>query len=813
MAMVKQRFWYNLWSPDGISLLLIGSGFIIVPYFRGLYFDADMMVVEQVLCLLLLITGLWKWVQYVRTSIPSNSLYQPHHVFIFALLIPYVIGLWTAVAPYDNWLQLFRYMAYGIAFFIVAEALSHKPWGNDFLQICIQISIGWTTLFAVAAALGHVTYKDAVLYGRLASVYQYPNTFGIILAVGIVGGLLLTLRREWWLQAVGGLFMLPMGYVFLLTLSRGAWLVFPIVYLLGMLLLPVRAQWAYLIHSIPLGAGVGILLFFLGTQLEGASARTVWIGLLVAMIVGAAGYPLLVRLLSGRLMTEGSASAIALRWRNLAAQLILPAVMTFLLFGALYALLNSPSVQEILPETIQKRVAQIDFEQYSVLSRQMFNQDALEIYRDYPVFGAGGGGWRALFQQYQDYPYWSTQSHNFFSQIIVETGTFGIILFVSVFLYYVWRGFRWYVVEVKTGQSVSRTYFMVILLGLLVHSAIDFNMSFGYVGILVFLALAGWQASKPDQPIGVQTRKTKLFSKWIHAITNEIPITKKHLQTVTFLILLLVAGWMVFPIHQYAQAGTLYKEARTLLQEGNVKEGLNRLEQIIRKSPYHYNYHLTYGSLLVSIGHQQQDHLLLQKGIEHIRQASELAPTQPQLLSQVAQHYRKVGMIEEAFQTIQQAMQMGPWDIGLYLPYMEMAYELGEHHLSKGNKVSASEVWEKGLSVFEQVALMRAEIYKLPKTLHKGRPFGETEELRLLAGKLHYRLGQFQQAYDTFSPLFESENEEIQQQAVLWSMAAQLQAGAPMEETAGYHVFMQHQDWSNELRQILMLEIVDKETL
>src|SRR5690606_17086416 len=112
------------------------------------------------------------------------------------------------------------------------EALSRRPGAGEFLQACMQISIGWTALFAIAAAMGQVSFEDAVLHHRLSSVFQYPNTFGIILAVGTVGGLLLTLRRQWWLQALGGLFLVPMGYVFLLTYSRGAWLFFPLIYLL-----------------------------------------------------------------------------------------------------------------------------------------------------------------------------------------------------------------------------------------------------------------------------------------------------------------------------------------------------------------------------------------------------------------------------------------------------------------------------------------------------------------------------------------------------------------------------------------------------
>ena len=804
--------WRDFWAPEWVGLLVIGLGLIIVPYFRGLYFDSDMMVVEQVLCLLLLATGMWKWAQHVRSTRviekgrPMNVqqadiFYDPRHLFVFALLIPYVIGLWTAVAPYDNWLQLFRYAAYAVAFFIVAEALSRRPGAGEFLQACMQISIGWTALFAIAAAMGQVSFEDAVLHHRLSSVFQYPNTFGIILAVGTVGGLLLTLRRQWWLQALGGLFLVPMGYVFLLTYSRGAWLFFPLIYLLGLLLLPMRMQWAYLIHSVPLAAGVGILLLVFGTQLSDAPIGTVWGWILTAMVVCAAGYPILARYLTRRFMfIPGEKSA-----GNFAKQLAVPAVMAAMLAGAIYAVLYIPSVQELLPDAIQSRVAQIDLEQDSVLSRQMFNQDALEIFLDYPVFGAGGGGWRALFQKYQDYPYWSTQSHNFFSQLMVETGTLGMLLFAGIFLYYIYRGFYRYICMDNVEQRVAGSFFLVILLGLLGHSAIDFNMSYGYVGFLILLSLAGWQAANPMQQ---RERIGESSSRRFRAFYQSLPIPVRRIQSVTFLFLLVLSVTMFFPIHNDARAEVMYREAGEMLKDGDVATAIDHLEQIIQKSPYNPSYHLTYGSLLISIGQQQDDEQILQQGIEHIQRVVELASTHPQQLAQAAQNMMDAGKIEEAFDLIQQSLTLGAWDIHLYPIFMEIAYEAGEQRLAEGKEDAASQAWQAGLHAFEQIAPMRAALDELPKTLNKGRAFGETEELKLWAGKLHYRLGQFQLAYERLHPLHESEDAEIQRQAVLWSMAAQLQSGVPLEQTAGYDLFVQHPEWSDGLRPILALKVL-----
>lgn len=833
--------WRELLSPEWIGLLVIGIGLIIVPYFRGLYFDADMMVVEQILCFLLIVTGTWKFIEYRRSrngwqtprgtaqkgwpSQPDTRFYDARHLFIFILLIPYLIGFWTAVAPYDNWLQLFRYFAYAIAFFIVAEALSRKRGAKAFLQITIQVSIGWTALFAIAAALGQVSFDGAVWKGRLASVFQYPNTFGIILAVGMAGGLLLTLRRSWWAQAAGGLFLIPMGYVFLLTLSRGAWLYFLLIYLLGMLLLPLRAQWAYILHSVPLAAGVGTLLLVLGNRLEGASPGAVWMWILWSMILGSVGYPLLSRWWTGRLqerpalassemavtVTDAPQGQARNRWRGLMSQFMLPVVIAAVLGGAVYTVLESPAVQKLLPEAIANRVSEINIETHSVIERGYFNQDAYEIYRDHVIIGAGGGGWKALFQHYQDYPYWSTQSHNYFSQLIVETGTVGLILFAIIILYYLWRGFRRYLKGAVTEQRVVRAYFLVVMLGLLGHSVIDFNMSFGYVGFLIFLALAAWQAGTPadDQAGHLPTRgkndEAVAYARPFRLLPRVLPIPVRFLQPATFLFLMTLVGFMIFPIHRYAQAHTIYSETGRMLKNGDVPAALNELENIIQQSPYHPSYHLTYGSVLVSIGKRQQDEQVLQKGLEHLQRTAELAPTNPQILAHVAQNYALAGEAEEAFRLIQQAMRYGPWDIQLYPLFMQIAYETGDQRFANGKARGASEAWQAGLDAFRQIGPMKESLHEFPPTLDKGRDFGETEEMKLWAGKLHYRLGQFQEAGNLLHPLQASKNEDIRRQAILWSMAVEVQLGTPVEQTAGFGTFAQHPDWGNELRQILQL--------
>jgi len=114
------------------------------------------------------------------------------------------------------------------------------------------------------------------------------------------------------------------------------------------------------------------------------------------------------------------------------AAFVLPAA------GALFGLLASVMLfgtgiaDNVLPRSIADRIANINFRQHSVLERLTFYRDALKLSADYPLIGAGGGGWSALFEKYQNNPYISRQAHSYFFQTLVEAGWIGLILLVAL---------------------------------------------------------------------------------------------------------------------------------------------------------------------------------------------------------------------------------------------------------------------------------------------------------------------------------------------------------------------------------------------
>lgn len=124
----------------------------------------------------------------------------------------------------------------------------------------------------------------------------------------------------------------------------------------------------------------------------------------------------------------------------------------------------------------------------------------MKVVKDYPILGAGGGGWASLYEHYQNNPYTSRQVHNFFLQFLIEVGIVGFLIFMSFILYIFYKYIRGYVKRDK-NEFENGFFYLIIALSILVHSLLDFNMSYAFMGILVFIGLAGMASVMDSKPL------------------------------------------------------------------------------------------------------------------------------------------------------------------------------------------------------------------------------------------------------------------------------------------------------------------------
>jgi O-antigen ligase len=104
-------------------------------------------------------------------------------------------------------------------------------------------------------------------------------------------------------------------------------------------------------------------------------------------------------------------------------------------------------------------IENINFQQHSVLERGTFYKDAVKLWSDYPIIGAGGGAWASLYEKYQNNPYTSRQAHNFALQYLVEAGALGFLAFIGFVIAVSWFYIRSYIKKLTRKARSSLPIF------------------------------------------------------------------------------------------------------------------------------------------------------------------------------------------------------------------------------------------------------------------------------------------------------------------------------------------------------------------
>ncbi|HEY8450009.1 MAG TPA: O-antigen ligase family protein [Bacillota bacterium] len=392
-------------------MLMLLAVLVLGPYFRGLYFVGEQLVVAALLGAVFLLHWLQRFAAgdyaFVRSALDA---------LVWALVAAYLLALVVAVEPRAAVQELIKVTACAIVYSLVRDGVrSHRA--ARWLLHALLIAGTYLAVLGVAAAAGQFTLKDAVLGHRIASTLQYPNTLAAFLTVTFILGLTLwqvavrTAERLW---AVAASYLCLFVLVF--TYSRGGWLVFALALALLWLVQPAGRRLRLLAMAgmlIAVFAPFGVL-YSRALQSE-AGPVPLWLAYL-------GGVPVVVVLawLSERLPPWGR------RERLFACIAAAVGVL-----GVAGYVLTTP---ELVPRDLLSRLTSISLEDHSAWSRIQWSRDALAMIAQRPVLGAGGGAWDALYHGYQSYNYFSRQVHNHFFQLWLEVGTIGFAIWLGIWL-------------------------------------------------------------------------------------------------------------------------------------------------------------------------------------------------------------------------------------------------------------------------------------------------------------------------------------------------------------------------------------------
>jgi len=146
-------------------------------------------------------------------------------------------------------------------------------------------------------------------------------------------------------------------------------------------------------------------------------------------------------------------------------------------------------------DSVHQRVSEINLEAHSVTERFIYYRTALKIFRDYPLKGAGGGAWPALYPYYltEEHPNFmhTVEVHSYYLQVLIEAGIPALLTLLALWFLFAlgFLRYRFSSASAPVDKQLSLAVFSAALM-IGAHSAIDFGLSLGAIALLLWILFA-----------------------------------------------------------------------------------------------------------------------------------------------------------------------------------------------------------------------------------------------------------------------------------------------------------------------------------
>lgn len=703
-------------------------------------------------------------------------------VCVWLIPLTYVLSSFTAASNHLSTKMVLLEVMYA-TFFVLGIYLNKNIIGNTVIRYSVMVCGYAVVIWGILNLFGNAYSNDGVMLTdqglRLTSVFQYANAYAAFLMAMLIGCLYFLIQsRKWYSVALHAIMLVPIIASFWLTLSRGGLVVLPIILLLILPFINLKKQLLFLVYFVLATVGslaitdklnsVGndVVSRVLATRtpsgevtLLGLSDPMVqqgWTALLVATL-SVSVVVVLLHLFVGLRFLEKPVSWLSFKY----SAFVLPVAAILAGVIGFYVLISDSPIRNMLPDTLEQRIENINFEQHSVLERVTFYRDAFKLIGDHPLLGAGGGGWAALYEKYQNNPYTSRQTHNFFLQYWIEVGTLGVLVFLA-FLGYI---FYQYIRSFIKGDEESRNrrfLFYIVTISLLVHSMIDFEMSYGFIAALVFLCLGGMASG---------------FT------TDELAFAKKPFVTkwrVAFPLVLGLVAVVVFIVsaRQFG-ASTRYAEALgNAAAQKPLQDVMNPLDGALKLKPTHPDYVATKVGFLMQLYSQNKDENSYNEALRLVQRAREKEPHNKILFGQELQLYSLKQDHAKMLELVTAGLANFPWDNALYERYMALLLEQLDKARAENKKDLADQFGAQILDAYQTVLAKIEHLKTLPEGQMQGAPFDLTPSMMLSVGQTYYLRGDAAGAANVLKNGIGGNLDDATTQAIVrWYLAALAKQG------------------------------------
>ncbi|WJH35166.1 O-antigen ligase family protein [Paenibacillus sp. CC-CFT747] len=728
-----------------LSAIATVSFIFITPFYKALFngyspqFElpiSSAISVGSIILLIISILFIGKWSLHDQGDLLGLA--------VWLIPLSYYLSYLFAASPHLALIGVYIQSLYTI-FFIAGLYLSRIKEGSSVIQESILYSGYLIMLFGIGNLFGNLYYKDAVMPSdgiRLTSVFQYANSYAaFLISVTICCLFKIVNSKKTQIVFFHSLVLTGTILSFFMTLSRGALVLFPAILLLSIIILPLARQ-LILIFYLFIGVASALIINGRITEIaleisklvQAGTEKTVgfsspfsikgWLILTIASLVTALLITLFQKYVFSHL-EEKLGNINKLRF----AKLIIPFASVFLGLIITFLIFAETGIRSLLPTTLRDRIENINLTQHSVLERGTFYKDGYKLIKEHFFFGAGGGGWATLYEKYQNNPYTSRQAHSFFLQYWIEAGLIGLLLFLALVLFVFFK----YLSSIFRDESENGYLFYIPSVTLLVHSSIDFDMSFLYLGCLLFLCLGGMASTTTLTPLLKQTGK-------------QIGRSLGYIYPIC-LIISSVALFLASIITHKANSNYLIAIDK-LQKQQPFQEVMDSLNQSIKLQSNNVDYLGTKANLLVQAYQQTHNKTFYEEFKKVILQAKQKEPNSRIIIESEFSMFQLNQQLTDSLYVLERALTNYPWDMSLYERSILFNNQLALKAKTSGDVESYKKYSTRSIQIYEQFKSKIAYLDTLPKEQFKGRDFFISKNVYLAVGQIYYLDNRYAEASD-----------------------------------------------------------------
>jgi len=340
----------------------------------------------------------------------------------------------------------------------------------------------------------------------------------------------------------------------------------------------------------------------------------------------------------------------------------------------------------------------------SIEWRKSLLRGSIKIFADNPIFGTGLNTFAFVYSLYQERAgYFSINSHNYYLQLLTETGVVGFITFIVLALSILYLSFKAFFNSEKLFKGIS----LGLLIGIissLIHISVDIDWSIAVIPIMFWLEVGLLIAIYND----VGFKKTRFTE-----LSGRFDYIKKPILVIIAILLITIPSLNYLSLN-------LFTYAKIRLDNNDIKNAEKYNTLAIRFAPYPSSKHHWHQAII--LGKQKR----IPEAIEMIQKAIKLDKynyafyeVYSELL--LMQNYEKNK--EKALNILIDAVKYNPY----FHPYL---YEqVGDFYIQKMNNFSEGIRWYEDAILRFPVALIpsyerytpddRYQLYRIYKKLSK----------------------------------------------------------------------------------------------